>query len=62
MRIRLNGADVDTHAPTLAALLGDLRPGQAVAVNGEVVPRASLAGRRPADGDLVEVVEAVPGG
>ncbi len=36
--------------------------GCAVALNGVVVPRAQLAARRLADGDVVEVVTAVQGG
>jgi sulfur carrier protein len=38
------------------------RPGVAVALNGEVVPRAAWAGTSLARGDRVEVVTAVQGG
>jgi sulfur carrier protein len=38
------------------------RPGVAVAVNGEVVPRAEWASRRLEHGDRVEIVGAVQGG
>ncbi|MEQ4524121.1 sulfur carrier protein ThiS [Nocardioides kribbensis] len=49
---------------TLAELLAPTGAGRgcAVAVNGVVVPRAQLADRRLADGDVVEVVTAVQGG
>jgi sulfur carrier protein len=62
MRITLNGEPADTTAPTVAALVGSLPIGRAVAVNGEVVPRAEHPQRRLVDGDAVEVVEAVAGG
>lgn len=43
--------------------LGDPpRSGIAVAVNGEVVPRATWSGTVLVDGDVVEVVTAVQGG
>lgn len=38
------------------------RPGVAVAVNGEVLPREEWTARRLADGDRVDVVTAVQGG
>ena len=66
MRITHNGAPIETEAPTLesflTALLGPLPPGCAVAVNGEVVPRAGIADRALSDGDAIEVVTAVAGG
>lgn len=62
MLITLNGAVVETAAPTLALLLGDLPGGHAVAVNGEVVPRSSHPDHPLAEADEVEVVEAVAGG
>jgi sulfur carrier protein len=34
----------------------------AVAVNREVVPRSSFSSRRLADGDRIEILEAVGGG
>ena len=66
MQITVNGAPHQA-APgtTLAQLLAELElPVQAVAVavNLEVVPRATHAERRLADGDAVEVVRAVGGG
>ena len=62
MRITLNGSAVETAAPTVALLLGDLPAGHAVAVNREVVPRSAHPSHRIADGDEIEVVEAVAGG
>ena len=48
-------------ADALAAI-GAPRAGVAVAVDGEVVPRASWHSRRLADGARVEVLTAVQGG
>ncbi len=57
--------------PLRSTLLGELlrgmghdpgRPGIAVAVNGEVVPREHWPTRRLAAGDAVEIVGAVQGG
>ena len=62
MLITLNGSPVETAAPTVAALLGDVAPGRAVAVNGDVLPRAALRDHPLAGGDVIEVVEAVAGG
>ncbi|GAA4994043.1 sulfur carrier protein ThiS [Pseudonocardia tropica] len=66
MRIVLNGEhrDVDDGAD-LARILAEAglpERGIAVAVEGEVVPRTSWAGHRPADGARVEVLTAVQGG
>lgn len=66
MRIILNGTPTDTTATTLAGLLDDLSDdlpdGHAVAVDGEVVPRAAHGDRALVDGAVVEVVTAVAGG
>ena len=62
MRITLNGSVVETEAPTVALLLGDVPPGRAVAVNREVVPRSAHLSHPVTDGDEIEVVEAVAGG
>ncbi len=62
MLITINGSVVETAAHTVTLLLGDLPPGHAVAVNGEVVPRSVHATHPVTDGDDVEVVEAVAGG
>lgn len=68
MNVVLNGREVQlpaaaTVADAVAAAggEGDAR-GVAVAVNGEVLPRADWARRELADGDAVEVVHAVQGG
>ena len=62
MLITVNGSVVETAAHTVSLLLGDLPPGHAVAVNGEVVPRSSHATHPVTEGDDIEVVEAVAGG
>ncbi|WP_104107951.1 sulfur carrier protein ThiS [Nocardioides sp. 616] len=62
MRIVLNGSPAEVPPGTVAELLGGLRPGVAVAVNGEVVPRAAVGCRELVPGDVVEVVTAVQGG
>lgn len=67
MTITCNGETWPTAARSLAELLAErlgdpAPPGVAVAVNGEVVPRAAWAARLLADGDVVEVVTAVQGG
>ena len=66
MRIRLNGDVREVEDGTdLSALLAGLNrdPGTvAVAVNAAVVPRAEIARRRLAEGDEIEVIEAVGGG
>jgi sulfur carrier protein len=48
--------------PDALAALGLPRAGVAVAVDGEVVPRAQWAGTALADGARVEVLTAVQGG
>lgn len=66
MRLTVNGAP-RVYAPpvtveqVVTGLTGQRR-GVAVAVNGEVVPRARWAGTMLADGDQVEVLSAVQGG
>lgn len=62
MNLTINGTTTATTVDTLGALLGPLPPGCAVAVNGEVVPRADVPGTRLAEGDVVELVTAVAGG
>jgi sulfur carrier protein len=54
--------DVAVTAVTSHARLPRQFSGVAAAVNGEVVPRRSWAGRVLRDGDRVEVVTAVQGG
>ncbi len=62
MHVILNGVVRETDAATLADLLGPLPGGRAVAVGGEVVPRGEHADLALAEGDVVDVVEAVAGG
>jgi len=64
MTITVNGEPHDLRGPTTVAdLLGDRsRQGTAVAVNGDVVPRARHAEVSLRPGDAVEIVTAVQGG
>lgn len=66
MRVRVNGEEREIPAAvTLRALVESLgfRPeAVAVAVGGQVVPRARLAERPVAEGDTVEIIRAVGGG
>ena len=62
MQVTHNGEPTETDAPTLGLLIGALPPGSAVAVNGELVPRAAVADRALRAGDAIEVVRAVAGG
>jgi sulfur carrier protein len=65
--VKVNGQPHPLVAPLLEDLLRELgydpgRRGVAVAVNGEVVRRASWAGHRLRGGDEIDVVGAVQGG
>jgi sulfur carrier protein len=65
--IRINGQDEPLMATTLAALLEDkavdtAQRGIAVALNGEVVPRAAWPQTQLKAGDSVEIVRARQGG
>jgi sulfur carrier protein len=65
--IEVNGQSRPLTCPDLADLLAELgydsgTAGIAVAVNGEVVPRASWARHALRAGDAVEIVGAVQGG
>lgn len=66
MTVTVNGEPVALAGPTtLAGLLHArdcARPGIAVALNGEVVPRLRHDDISVADGDVVEIVTAVQGG
>lgn len=65
MKIRLNGENVESHAPTVAQLLQErqISPvGVAVAVNEAVVRRALHASHVLKEGDRVEIIRAVQGG
>ena len=68
MRVMLNGEPQDlrdgaTVTDALdAAGAPESRAGVAVAVDGEVVPRSQWTGHALADGQQVEVLQAVQGG
>ena len=65
MHLKLNGRPLETRADiTVRALLDQLAlSGRvAVAVNGEVVPRADHEARVLREGDDIEVIQAVAGG
>jgi sulfur carrier protein len=68
MTVELNGRPVElevgaavSDAVSLAGAGGETR-GVAVAVDGEVVPRAAWEQTRLAEGQRVEVVRAIQGG
>ena len=65
--LRINGAPHPLRSRILRDLLRDLghdpdRPGIAVALNGEVVPREEWGSRTLAPGDAIDIVGAVQGG
>ncbi len=65
--IRINGAERVLTADNVARLLvqlgyGNDRPGIAVALNGQVVPRSAWGERKLQGGDEIEIVGAVQGG
>lgn len=66
MQIVLNGANHEIEGePVLARVLADAglpERGVAVAVDGEVIPRASWREHRITEGARVEVLTAVQGG
>ena len=66
MRVSVNGEPRDVpEGGTLAGLLDELgvsRQRVAVAVNAATVPRRDLDARPLAEGDAVEIIEAVGGG
>ncbi len=66
MKVRLNGTLYETRPGiTLAELIEELALGDtriAVAVNGEVQPRAGHRGVELSENDIVEVIHAVAGG
>ena len=62
MRLMINGEPAEVADGTGIADLLSQRPGSAVAVNGEVVPRTEQAGTRLVDDDVIEIVTAVQGG
>lgn len=66
LKVRVNDVERSFPSATTLAVLVDqwtvTSSGCAVAVNGEVVPRAMWAEQELADGDRVEIVSAQPGG
>ena len=67
MTIYLNGRPREGSGATIAELLVDLgvedrARGVAVAVDGEVVPRAEWPERRVTEGERVEALSAMQGG
>lgn len=63
--IRVNGQDHEALGETVVSLLGRLNidpRGIAVAVDGEVIPRADWPTTAIDDGASVEIVTAVAGG
>jgi sulfur carrier protein len=68
MELVVNGQPRECDAETVDALLageleeGHTRRGIAVAVNGQMVPRAEWPRRVFSKGDRVEIVHALPGG
>ena len=66
MKIAVNGAEREAAAgTTVAGLLAELGLGEkrvAVAVNRDVVPRSEHGSRVLAEGDRIEIVQAVQGG
>ena len=67
MEIRVNGAEMDTDATTVAVLLDSLdipaqQKGIAVALNENVVPRTQWDEAELHAGDAVEIIRAAQGG
>jgi sulfur carrier protein len=65
MQIRLNGESLETRAQTVAELIEELQfspQGVAVAVNENVVPRATHSSHQLQEGDQIEIIRAVQGG
>ena len=65
MKIKLNGENKDTNAPTIAQLLRELNmpeSGVAVAQNGAVVRRAQWENTALQNDDEIEIIRAVQGG
>ena len=65
--IFVNGEPRDRAGATIAELLSDLgvedrARGVAVAVDGEIVPRAEWPARRVTEGERVEALSAMQGG
>ena len=67
MKLQLNGETVEILSRTIHELLVDrgidpTRPGIAVALNDEVIPRTQWEARALGDGDVIELITAMQGG
>lgn len=66
MQVQVNGAAQELPAgSTVQDLLDTLSRGTgriAVELNGEIVPRSNFAGQGLAEGDTIEIVQAIGGG
>ncbi|WP_328532110.1 sulfur carrier protein ThiS [Nocardioides sp. NBC_00368] len=62
MRLMINGEPTEVADGAGIVDLLNERAGSAIAVNGEVVPRAEHPTTHLQDGDVVEIVTAVQGG
>ena len=71
MRLLINGEAKEVDAVTTVAQLLDalviegVKPGRgriAIELNGDIVPRSTYDSRSIADGDRLEIVQAVGGG
>jgi sulfur carrier protein len=66
MNLRVNGDALELPAPcnldNLIGRLGLTGRRLAVEINGEIVPRSEYATRQLAEGDQVEIVQAIGGG
>ena len=66
MKVFVNGDAREVHAPlTIAELLaseGESSRRVAVEVNREIIPRSAHAGHTLAEGDHVEIIQAIGGG
>lgn len=63
--IQLNGQSQTISAPNLESLIKDFYPTQtsiAIAVNNTVIPKSQWAKQTLANGDHIEVIQAVCGG
>ncbi|MGH8455166.1 MAG: sulfur carrier protein ThiS [Nevskiales bacterium] len=66
MKLRVNGDALELPAPcnldNLIAQLGFTGRRLAVEMNGEIVPRGEYVQRQLAEGDQLEIVQAIGGG
>lgn len=65
MKVRVNSKEVETEAQNISELLGQLslpERGIAVAVEGQMVPRAEWSGYALKEGARLIIIKAVCGG